>query len=444
MGIVTYQQMPEGEAERAGFVSYVVERHRASAMYRTAATADEYYRQRNVTVNAYVKTLFGADGGRFEDFTASRLRIASNLFKRLNVQRCMYSLGNGVAFADDPSLKERMGEGFDDAVRQAGMWALVHGLSFMMWNLDRVEVFPLTQFAPVWDEFTGELRAGVRFWRLDSESPLNAVLYEEDGYTEYREGAGGLESAEGKKAYVTTYAQAPADPAPVLLMSSNYGSLPIVPVWGGDARQSTLVGMRYAIDAYDLIKSGLVNDVQDCAEVYWIVENAGGMSDKDLQRMRDRLLLTHIATADTEDGGRITPYRNEVPYQAREATLQRLRDDIYQDFGALDVHVIAAGATNDHIDAAYQPLNEEASEFERHIRNAVRALLKVQGADDSPLFRREKISNVKEQVDTVLMEAEYLDRETVLRKLPNVDPEEVPTILQRLDGEESAMVMGGE
>ena len=60
------------------------------------------------------------------------------------------------------------------------------------------------------------------------------------------------------------------------------------------------------------------------------------------------------------------------------------------------------------------------------------------------MFRREKISNVKEQVDTVLMEAEYLDRETVLRKLPNVDPEEVPTILQRLDGEESSLVMGGE
>ena len=202
--------------------------------------------------------------------------------------------------------------------------------------------------------------------------------------------------------------------------------------------------MRYAIDAYDLIKSGLVNDVQDCAEVYWIVENAGGMSDKDLQLMRDRLLLTHIATADTEDGGRIAPYRNEVPYQAREATLKRLREDIYQDFGALDVHVVAAGATNDHIDAAYQPLDEEASEFERHIRNAVRALLKVQGADDSPVFRREKISNVREQVETVLMEAEYLDRETVLRKLPNVEPEEVPTILKRLDGEESAMVMGGE
>lgn len=121
MGVMTYQRMPEGEAERAGFVRYVVDSHRASAMYRTAATADEYYRQRNVTVNEYVKTLFGADGGRFEDFTASRLRIASNLFKRLNVQRCMYSLGNGVAFADDPSLKERMGEGFDDAVRQAGM-----------------------------------------------------------------------------------------------------------------------------------------------------------------------------------------------------------------------------------------------------------------------------------------------------------------------------------
>ena len=46
------------------------------------------------------------------------------------------------------------------------------------------------------------------------------------------------------------------------------------------------------MDAYDLIKSGFANTVQDCAEIYWIVENAGGMNDKDLQQLRDRLLLT--------------------------------------------------------------------------------------------------------------------------------------------------------
>ena len=84
----------------------------------------------------------------------------------------------------------------------------------------------------------------------------------------------------------------PADGLKLAVDEENYSRLPIIPIWGSDAHQSTLVGLRESVDAYDLIKSGFANTVQDCAEIYWIVENAGGMKDKDLQQLRDRLLLT--------------------------------------------------------------------------------------------------------------------------------------------------------
>ena len=183
------------------------------------------------------------------------------------------------------------------------------------------------------------------------------------------------------------------------------------------------------------MKSGLANDVQDCAEIYWIVENAGGMGDADLARFRDRLKLTHIASVDSDDGGAATPYTQEVPYAARKEVLSQLKADIYEDFGALDVHTVAAGATNDHIDAAYQPMDEEADEFERHIREGIMDLLALQGIEDTPIFTRNRISNLKEQVEVVAMEAEWLDEETVLRKLPNVTPDEVAEILARKDAE---------
>lgn len=441
--LVTYQEMPEAEGELAAFVRRAVGRHMNGETYRNAVLADEYYRQRNPTVRDFANVLFTAKGEQVEDFTASRLRIASNLFKRLNVQRCMYSLGNGVSFVGDGEqgpdrTKELLGPRFDDEVRRLGLYALLHGVSFAFWNLDHADVFPVTQFVPIWDENTGVLRAGVRFWRLDSKHPLNCVLYEEDGYTAFAEREGSvLERVEEKRAYKTTYAEVPADGLVVAVEEENYSSLPIVPVWGSDAKQSTLVGMRDGIDAYDLIKSGLANDVQDCAEVYWIVENAGGMDDADLQRYRDRLKLTHIANADTTDGGRIVPYTQEVPYAARKEALAQIKADLYEDFGALDVHTVAAGATNDHIDAAYQPMDEEADEFERHIREGLRDLLALQGVDDTPVFRRNRISNVREQAEMVAMEAEWLDLETILRKLPNIAPEEVPAIMERLGREEA-------
>ena len=57
------------------------------------------------------------------------------------------------------------------------------------------------------------------------------------------------------------------------------------------------------------------------------------------------------------------------------------------------------------------------------------------GIEDAPVFKRTRISNQKEQVDMVMSEAQYLDHETILRKLPNISPNEVPAIKERLDAE---------
>lgn len=439
--IITYQELLE-QGATPGFVKEAIERHKASEMYKNARSADNYYRQRNETICNFTRTLFGTDGSRFEDFTASKLKIASNLFKRLNVQRCMYSLGKGVSFVGvgehgEDTTKAKMGPRFDDDVKKIGLNALIHGISFPFWNLDHIDVFAATEFAPIWDETSGALMAGIRFWRLDATRPLHAVLYEQDGYTAFDAKTGDDLQAcpEGKRPYKATYAEVPADGLKLAVDEENYTRLPIIPIWGSDAHQSTLVGLRESVDAYDLIKSGFANTVQDCAEIYWIVENAGGMNDKDLQQLRDRLLLTHMATADTEDGAKVTPYTQEVPYEARKAVLKQLKDDMYEDFGALDVHTVAAGATNDHVDAAYQPMDEEADEFERHIREGIMDLVALQGITDTPVFTRNRISNVRDQVETVLMEAEYLDDETILRKLPNITPDEVAEILKRKDEE---------
>jgi hypothetical protein len=214
----------------------------------------------------------------------------------------------------------------------------------------------------------------------------------------------------------------------------NYGSLPIVPLWGSDLHQSTLVGMREKIDSFDLIRSGFANDLTDCTQIYWILENYGGMLPEELARWRDKLKITHVAVADT-DNGKITPYTQEVPYQARQTYLDSIRAGIYEDFGALDVHTVAAGATNDHIDAAYQPMDENADDFEYQVIEFVQQVLKLMGIEDTPVFKRNRVSNQKEQTDMVLSAAEYLDQQTILQKLPFVSVDEVQDILARKDAE---------
>ena len=303
----------------------------------------------------------------------------------------------------------------------------------MFWNFDRAHVFPLTEFAPLWDETTGALRAGVRYWRLDKDKPIQAVLYEEDGFTRFAgKTAQKLEAQTEKRAYKQRERRAPADVRSEVVGEENYGALPIVPLWGSRLRQSTLVGNRQAIDSYDLVYSGFADDLRDCAQIYWLIENYGGMSGEDIQQFLDRMTLTHAASADTQNGGKITPYTQEVPYQSRAAYLNMMRASIYEAFGVMDAASIAAGnKTATEINAAYQAMDDKADDYEYQIAECVRQLLALQGIDDYPQFKRNRISNQYEQVQMVMLEAEYLDEETVLNKLPNITPDEVEGIMQR-------------
>ena len=448
--MITYQDY-EQATNKLEFLSAAISKHRASAEYGVAVAADAYDRQKNVTIHQVVKLYNGMPDAEGADH-----RIASNFFNRLNTQRCAYLLGNGVSFTrkekrvnaenvavDVDVTKEQLGPGFDTALMEWGYMALIHGVCFGFWNYDRLLVFPLTQFVPFWDEETGALRAGLRFWRLDGDRPLRAELYEVDGYTAYRAPAGtvgwNLEQIAPKQAYIQRVAQTAADGERVL-EGINYPGLPVIPMWGSRLKQSTLVGMRGGIDAYDLIQSGFANDLEDCAQIYWLIQNAGGMTQEDLKDFLDDIKHRHVAQVDTtgfdgEPRGALQPYVQDVPYQGRGAFLAQMRAQIYEDFGALDVHAVAAGSTNDHIDAAYQSMDEQADLFEYQVIEAVQGVLRLMGIEDTPQFHRNRISNVREQVEAVMLEANYLDTETVLRLLPNITVDMVPGILARLDRE---------
>lgn len=451
--LLTYQDFVDaGEENREAFALEAIRRHMASESYQIAVDADLYDAQKNPTINKYVQQIFDITGSKLVDFTASNNKIACNFFHRLNTQRVMYSLGNGVSFIDTSeaghkdTTKERLGKHFDHDMQMLAYKALTHGVSFAFWNIDRMCVFPLTEFAPLWDEQTGTLRAGIRFWRLDPTRPMQVVLYEEDGWSRFQtvQSSNGSQSerlvmTSEKRPYITHFAYTRADMDPQVIAAENYSALPVVPMWGSKLHQSTLVGMREKIDSYDLIRSGFANDLQDCAQIYWMIANAGGMTDQDMQRFLDRLKINHVALVDSEDGGSAQGFTQEIPYEARKEYLNMIRAGIYEDFGALDVHTVAAGATNDHIDAAYQPMDEEAADFEYQVSEFIQQLLALMGIDDQPVFKRTRISNQLEQVQMIMAEADYLDRETILRKLPNVSADEVLGILDRLDAQEQDM-----
>jgi hypothetical protein len=78
-------------------------------------------------------------------------------------------------------------------------------------------------------------------------------------------------------------------------------------------------------------------------------------------------------------------------------------------------------------------MDENADDFEYQIIESITKMLALLGIEDAPQFKRNRIANIREEVDMVLSEANYLDDETVLELLPNITPEMVEEILNRRD-----------
>ena len=65
-----------------------------------------------------------------------------------------------------------------------------------------------------------------------------------------------------------------------------------------------------------------------------------------------------------------------------------------------------------------------------------KGLLTIAEVEDTPTFERSRISNQAELTNMILSSAEYLDDETILKKLPFLTADEIEGILERKDADE--------
>lgn len=430
--MLTYQDLlkvSERDADRLDFVRRVMNTHKDSVLYRTAVIADEYRAQRNVTITQYQKMVQKITGQLVPDYTSANYKLPSNFFNRFITQQVQFLLGNGITWNDEET-ETKLG-GIDKQAQKAAKLALSGGVSFGFWNLDHVEIFPVTEFVPIWDEEDGAMKAGVRFWQIANDKPLRATFYEMDGYTEYIWHDGKGEVLREKRAYILNVKETAAD-GEIIYDGQNYPTFPIIPLWGNEMHQSELIGMRANIDAYDLIKSGFCNDVDEASMIYWTINNAGGMDDIDLVNFVERLRTLHAAVVD-DAGAKAESHEVETPHESREALLDRIEKDLYKDAMALNSETIASGATTaTQIRAAYEPLNAKADDFEYQVTEWLIAIMHVAGVDDMPSYSRSMIINTREEVETVIESAPYLSEEYVTRKLLSIlgDVDKVEQVLQ--------------
>lgn len=410
-------ELGENEAERQKFVLDAIREHERSNEYKNAVIAKDYAEGRNATIMQYQKILYTLTGQAVPDNYSANHKCASGFFRRFVTQETSYLLGNGVQFTEE-STKEKLGANFDNVLYKLGKSALIQAVAFGFYNKDHIEVFDYTEFVPLWNEETGGLEAGIRYWQLDKNKPLRATLYEIDGYTDFiKRKDEDISVLHEKRNYNEIVAISEAD-GEEIIDGENYSGFPIVPLWANSEKQSELVGRREQIDCYDLIKSGFANDLDDASMIYWTLQNAGGMDDIDLVKFVERMKTVKAAVVGDEDGARAEAHTIDIPYRARERALNRLEKDLYKDFMALDVEIISAGnITATQIEAAYEPLNQKTDEFEMCVIDFINGIFALAGIDDKPTFTRSQISNRSEKLQNLLQSAEYIDSDTITEQV---------------------------
>ena len=406
----------ENEAAKMAFVFAAITEHKGTTPYIIALDAEQYYRGLNPRITKYEKIIYDMRGDAHVDKWTPNHKIASNFFNFAITQENQYLLGNGATFTKDDT-KAKLGNDFDTRLQDLGKKALVGGVAFGFFNLDHIDTFSLLEFVPLYDEENGALRAGIRFWQVSPDKPIRATLYEEDGYTDYIRANDKSAMLHEKRPYKLKVRTSEAD-GEEIYDGENYPSFPIVPLWGNDKKQSELVGRQGTIDAFDLLNSNLVNNLDEANYIYWVLTNCGGMDEMDDAKFIEQLKTTHVAHADGDSGATAEAHTIEAPYQASESAIQTIQRRLYEDFMCLDVNSLsAANKTATEIKAAYQPLDSKCDMYEYCVIEFVQKILELAGIDDKVTFTRSKVVNKSDEINTLLAAQAYLDDETLVEQV---------------------------
>jgi len=428
----------EDENLRVEFIKSAIADHKSSKIYNTALDAKAYYDGENPTISRYEKLIYDMQGRAHRDMYTANHKIKSQFFHIVVDQANGYLLGNGVTFSKDTD-KSKLGKTFDRQISRAAEYAMIGGVSFGFWNLDHVDVFEITEFVPIYDEENGALMAGIRFWQVSEDKPLRCTLYEVDGYTEYsQEEDDNLTILQGKREYIIHTTAAELDNTKIY-NGENYPAFPIVPLKNNQDCKSELCGKRNTIDALDLARSNMVNNVDEGNLIYWVLTNCGGMDDLDDEKFIHQLKTSHVTHADGDEGAKAEVHTIEAPYIGTQATIDMLQKALYQDFQAFDASAVTAGnQTATAIKASYVPLDLKTDKFERQVTEFIIGILELAGVEGEPTYTRNRIVNTQEEMQTLALMAPYVDDEYITTKALTImgDADMVEEVLKRLASED--------
>ena len=411
----TYNDFEEYAKTEEGLLTFIdlaISEHLGSKEYRIAKKATAYFKRQNPDIEAVEKIVYDMYGMAHKDLFSPNHKLANAYYPKIINQGVSHLLANGISFKN-PDVKKQLGANLDGVVKKILTDAKNCGVSYGYFDGKKLIHIPFNEFKAIYDDYTGEIRAGIRFTQIDENKPLSITLYEADGFSEFvRESGEEIKRKAEKKRYDGVSVSNAVEG--VYEQSADMASiLPIYPLYNL-GKQSDIVGNLNILIAIDLVNSNLVNNVSQGELVYWVLKNQGGMDEVDDANFILNLIKRHVIHLDGDSDAQ--PHQIQVPFEANQTAAAMLKRQLYDNMdGVLTETLNAGNLTATAINSAYSDLRQHSSNLEYEIIEFMHGIFRIAGIpeDEEITFSYYETINQSEMIQNIIASAQYLgDAET--------------------------------
>lgn len=455
----------------------------ASSDKKRFARKGQAYYDGDHDIKEYRLFYYNADGVLVEDKTRSNVKISHVFYTELVDQAVQYMLSGKEGFvkSDIPELQTELdayfneNEDFTAELSDVLTGCMAKGFEYMYAykNADDKIAFECADSIGVIEvraKDTDSNADHVIYWYIDriekGQKKIKRIQVWDDMQTEFfvQTDDGEIEKDESE----------PINPKPHTIYTQEgneqtyyegFGFIPFFRLDNNKKQFAQLKTVKDLIDDYDLMASGLTNNIVDFDMPIYVVKGFEGDSMEELiQNVKTKKMIGMEAT-DSAAGVDIKTV--DIPYQARISKLEHDEKCIYRFGMGLNTSGLkdTNATTNIAIKAAYSLLDLKCSKLEIRLKQFLRKLLKaviqeindVNGTDYQQkdvyfCFEHEIMSNAQEnaqialteaqeqqtRINTLLSLAAQLDQETLMQNICDVLDIDYAKIKDKLPQDEEA------
>ena len=414
-------------------IKALIDNDRASKRKQLARMGDRYFNGDH-DIKKYRIFFINADGILQEDKTRSNIRIAHPFWQIIAEQEAQYILsGKEPLFNSDiPELQSRLDEyfnnndDFNSELYYAVLGSIVKGFDFFYAykNSKGQTSFQCADSLDVVEVRENETDDGCKYViysyldRISKDGkPITRIEVWDDKQVAFfvDDGDGNITLDKDKKHNPRPHAIFKKDGDEATYFE-DFGQIPFFRLDNNKKQQSGLLPIKDLIDSYDLMNSGLSNNIQDTNESLYVVKGFEGDNLDEL--MLNIKAKKHIGVG--EDGD-VEIKTVDIPVEARKTKMQEDKENIFYFGKAVDTYGLKdTGATvSVAVKSAYANLDLKCEGFNKGFKRFLRMLLELVLKEINELdgtayeqkdvyfnLERETITNEQENAQIKLTEAQ--------------------------------------